>query len=326
MPSQQKPIGSGFGATSTAGEVIKGVDLTSKVAIVTGGYSGIGTETTRVLSKVGATVIVPARSTEKARTELEAVPRVEVAALDLMDPHSIDAFAESFLSSGRPLDLLINNAGIMACPLARDARGYESQFSANHLGHFQLTLRLWPALKMRGGRVVELTSRGHRFSPVDFDDPNWERRPYDKWKAYGQSKTANALFALAFDQRGEADGIRAFSVHPGGILTPLTRHLPEDDLKAFDLYRNPDGSVSQESTSGRTFKNVPQGAATTIWCATSPQLDGMGGVYCEDCDIAEVNPGDISLPNGMSPYACDPELAEKLWNLSEELVFGRKRS
>jgi NAD(P)-dependent dehydrogenase (short-subunit alcohol dehydrogenase family) len=215
----------------------------------------------------------------------------------------------------------------MACPLSRDVRGYESQFSANHLGHFQLTLGLWPALVKAGGaRVVALTSRGHRFSPVDFDDPNFDHRPYDKWKAYGQSKTANALFAMEVDRRGESHGIRAFSVHPGGILTDLTRHLSDDDLKGFGLTCHPDGSITQDAGGERTFKNVPQGAATTIWCATSPRLDGLGGVYCENCDIAEVIPGDISLPTGMSPYACDPELAGRLWELSEQLVFGGKRS
>jgi NAD(P)-dependent dehydrogenase (short-subunit alcohol dehydrogenase family) len=327
MPTQQKPIGSGFEATSTADEVIRGIDLKGKVAIVTGGYSGIGTETTRVLSEVGATVVVPARSAEKARANLEGIPGVEIAALDLMNPQSIDAFAEEFLASGRPLHLLINSAGIMACPLSRDVRGYESQFSANHLGHFQLTLGLWPALVKAGGaRVVALTSRGHRFSPVDFDDPNFDHRPYDKWKAYGQSKTANALFAMEVDRRGESHGIRAFSVHPGGILTDLTRHLSDDDLKGFGLTRHPDGSITRDAGGERTFKNVPQGAATTIWCATSPRLDGLGGVYCENCDIAEVIPGDISLPTGMSPYACDPELAGSLWELSEQLVFGGKRS
>jgi NAD(P)-dependent dehydrogenase (short-subunit alcohol dehydrogenase family) len=327
MPTLQKPIGSGFGAASTAADVIKGIDLSGKVAIVTGGYSGIGLETTRVLSKAGATVIVPARSAEKARSNLEGLPRVELAALDLMNPESIDSFAQAFSASGRPIDLLINNAGVMASPLSRDGRGNESQFSANHLGHFQLTLRLWPALiKAGGARVISLTSRGHRYSGVDFDDPNFDRRPYDKWKAYGQSKTANALFALGLDRRGETHGVRAFSVHPGGILTPLTRHLSDDDLKAFDLIRQPDGSISQLAASGRRFKDVPQGAATTIWCATSPQLDGMGGVYCEDCDIAEVIPGDITLPTGMAPWACDPELAEKLWVLSEQLILGGRQS
>ncbi|SIO16526.1 NAD(P)-dependent dehydrogenase, short-chain alcohol dehydrogenase family [Singulisphaera sp. GP187] len=324
MTTQQKPIPSKFGFISTAEEVLGGQDLSGKTVIVTGGYAGLGLETTRVLSEAGATVIVPARSAERARANLAGLPRVELGALDLLNPESIDAFAEGFLASGRPLDLLINNAGIMACPLARDSRGNESQFSANHLGHFQLTLRLWPALIHAGGaRVISLTSRGHRFSEVVFDDPNFDRRPYDKWKAYGQSKTANALFAMGLDRRGEAQGVRAFSVHPGGILTDLTRHLTMDDLKGFSLSRQPDGSLLQDPGSDRRFKDIPKGAATTIWCATSPQLDGMGGVYCEDCDIAEVIQGDMTVQTGMAPYACDLELAEKLWTLSEALTCVR---
>jgi NAD(P)-dependent dehydrogenase (short-subunit alcohol dehydrogenase family) len=324
MSSLQKPIGSGFSATSAADDVIKGTNLSGKTAIVTGGYSGIGLETTRVLREAGATVIVPARSADKARANLADLPGIEVAMLDLMDRTSIDAFAQEFLASGRRLDLLITNAGVMASPLSRDSRGNESQFSVNHLGHFQLTLRLWPALiKADGARVIALSSRGHRFSGVDFDDPNFDRRPYDKWKAYGQSKTANALFALGLDRRGQAHGVRAFSVHPGGILTDLARHLTEDDLKAFNLIRRSDGGILPDATNTRRYKSVPQGAATTIWCAISPRLDGTGGVYCEDCDIAEVIPGDFTLPTGMSPWACDPELAEKLWALSEAFTGAK---
>lgn len=325
MPAQQKPLNSGFGFESTADQVMEGIDLTNRVAIVTGGYSGIGLETTRALSQAGATVVVPARSPETARKALANIPRVELASIDLLDPGSIDAFAAGFLADGRPLHLLINNAGIMACPLSRDGRGYESQFSANHLGHFQLTLRLWPALIRAGGaRVVELTSRGHRYSPVVFDDPNFEHRPYEKWKSYGQSKTANALFALALDRRGEPHGVRAFSVHPGGIPTPLIRHLTADDLKAFDLYRKEDGTIAQAANSDRRFKTVPQGAATTLWCATSPQLEGQGGVYCEDCDVSEIIPGETLLPKGVAPHACDPEQAEALWTLSGSLTpIGR---
>jgi NAD(P)-dependent dehydrogenase (short-subunit alcohol dehydrogenase family) len=324
MKNQQKPIRSGFGDSTTAVEALEGRNLSGKIAIVTGGYSGIGLETARVLSEAGATVIVPARSAEKARANLAGLPRIELAALDLMNPASIDAFAQDVLAGGRPIDLLINNAGVMASPLWRDRRGNESQFSANHLGHFQLTLRLWPALiKADGARVIALSSRGHRFSGVDLDDPNFDRRPYDKWKAYGQSKTANALFALGLDRRGQTHGVRAFSVHPGGILTDLARYLNDDDLKAFNLIRRPDGSILPDATNTRRFKTVPQGAATTIWCATSPQLDGVGGVYCEDCDIAEVIPGDFTVPTGVSPWACDPELAEKLWELSEVFTGAR---
>jgi NAD(P)-dependent dehydrogenase (short-subunit alcohol dehydrogenase family) len=323
----QRPVFSGLGFSTTAEEALGGRSLAGKLAVVTGGYSGIGLETTRVLSAAGATVIVPVRSPEKARLNLAGIPRVEQAELDLWDPASIDAFAQGFLATGRPLDLLINNAGIMASPLARDFRGNESQFSANHLGHFQLTARLWPALrKAEGARVVALTSRGHRFSEVHFDDPNFDRRPYDKWRAYGQSKTANALFALGHDLRGRDFGVRAFSVHPGGIATDLARHLTDEDLKAFNLTRHDDGRVTPDDTNTHRFKTVPQGAATTIWCATSPLLERVGGVYCEDCDVSKVVPsevGDFRVENGVAPWACDPELAERLWGLSEALTGVR---
>lgn len=310
MATEQKPLNSGFGATTTAREVLADRDLTGKIAIVTGGYSGVGLETTRALAEAGSTVIVPARTQEKARAALVGIPRVEIDTLELIDPASIDAFTNRFLSSKRSLDILINNAGIMAPPLQRDVRGYESQFATNHLGHFQLTARLWPALKRAGkARVVSVSSRGIRFGGVDFDDPNFERHEYDKWKAYGQSKTANSLFAVALDKRGEAYGIRAFSVHPGGIYTDLLRYLPAEELAAL------------EGTSG-ALKTTEQGAATSVWCATSPQLEGKGGVYCLDCDIAELisdYDGDEEL-TGVLPRAIDPELAEQLWKLSEKMT------
>lgn len=325
MPTAQRPIGSGFGAATTADEVIQGIDLSGRTVIVTGGYSGLGLETTRVLSAAGATVVVPARTPDKAGANLAGLPRVVTASLDLQDPASIDAFARDFLAGGAPLHLLIHSAGIMAAPLARDRRGYESQFATNHLGHFQLALRLLPALaRAEGARVVALSSRGHRFAGVDFQDPHFERRPYDKWQAYGQSKTANALFALGLDRRLADRGVRAFSVHPGGILTDLVRHLTAEDLDRFGLMRRPDGSVAQDPAKpAYPFKTVAQGAATTVWCATSPALAGMGGVYCENCDLAEVLPGDFSLPTGMAPWACDPEAAERLWELSESLTGAR---
>jgi NAD(P)-dependent dehydrogenase (short-subunit alcohol dehydrogenase family) len=212
MPTLQKPIGSGFGAASTAGDVIKGIDLSNRGAIVTGGYSGIGLETTRALRSAGAKVIVPARDHDKAATGLKGLEGVEIEAMDLLDPASIDAFAQRFLASGQPLHILVNSAGIMACPLARDSRGYESHFATNHLGHFQLVARLWPALRQaNAARVVSVSSWGHRHSPVVFEDPNFERRDYDRWLAYGQSKTANILFlfALAVDERGKSEGVRA---------------------------------------------------------------------------------------------------------------------
>ena len=325
MFTSQHPLGSGFGAATTAEEVIHGIDLSGRTAIVTGGYSGIGLETTRILTAAGATVIVPARTPDKALANLAALARVETCALDLLDPASIDAFASHYLKSGRPLDLLIHSAGVMATPLTRDGRGYETQFATNHLGHFQLALRLLPALaRAEGARVVALSSRGHRYAAVDFEDPNFQGRPYDKWQAYGQSKTANALFALGLDRRIAKQGVRAFSVHPGGILTDLTRHLTEEDLQRYHLIRRLDGKiVSDPDLPAFPLKSVAQGAATTIWCATSPTLAGMGGVYCEDCDIAQVLPGDMSAPTGVADWACDPEAAERLWALSETLTGTR---
>ncbi len=312
MTTKQAPIHSGYGAETAASEVIGKRRLDGVIAVVTGGYAGVGLETTRVLSGAGATVIVPARTPDKARTALAGMDRVEIESLELIDPASIDAFAARFLASGRPLHILVNNAGIMATPLVRDSRGFESQLATNHLGHFQLTARLWPALrKAKGARVVELTSRGHRRAGVDFDDPNFERRPYDKWVAYGQSKTANALFALALDKRGEALRVRAFSVHPGAILTELTRSMSEEEVRA---------SVAAAKEVS-PLKTIEQGAATSVWCATSPQLDGMGGVYCEDCDIAEAVLADFSGQSGVRPWAMDPALAERLWTKSEEWAW-----
>ena len=311
----QAPIPSGFGPQTTAREVLAGRDLGGRLAIVTGGYSGVGLETTRALAEAGATVVVPARTLEKARASTAGIPRVELKELDLIDPASIDAFAHRFLGSGRPLDILINNAGIMAPPLLRDARGYESQLATNHLGHFQLTARLWPALKQAGSaRVVSVSSTGIRFGGVDFDDPNFEHREYDKWKAYGQSKSANALFAVALDRRGEPDGVRAFAVHPGRIMTDLARYLTDAELAI-----------------GGQFKTTEQGAATSVWCATSSQLDGKGGVFCMDCDIAEVVPeftleGLDQEPSGVLPWAIDPALAERLWQLSEAMTGVTFRS
>ncbi|MFF4351070.1 oxidoreductase [Streptomyces sp. NPDC001530] len=328
MTTVQQPLHSGFDATSTAEDVIKGIDLTGKVAIVTGGYSGIGLETARVLRSAGAEVVVPARHTERARAALKEIDGVEIETMDLLDPASIDAFAERFLASGRPLHLLVNSAGVMAPPLTRDARGYEVQFATNHLGHFQLVARLWPALRRaHGARVVSVSSWGHRFSPVLFDDPHFEHRAYDRWVAYGQSKTANILFALGLDARGKADGVRAFSLHPGSIVdTGLKKYLAEEDLKAVGVL-DTDGKPILDPD--RQLKTVEQGAATSVWCATSPLLDGRGGLYCENSDVApRMRPeegSDWTLMNrswkaGVLPYAVDPEAADRLWELSERLT------
>jgi NAD(P)-dependent dehydrogenase (short-subunit alcohol dehydrogenase family) len=308
MTTNQASIHSGYGAQTTAREAIGDRRLDGHTAVVTGGYAGVGLETTRVLSAAGAAVIVPARTPEKARAALAGVDRVELESLDLSDPTSIDAFAARFSASGRPVHILVNNAGIMATPLVRDARGFESQLATNHLGHFQLTARLWPALqRAEGARVVSLSSRGHARAGLDFDDPNFERRPYDKWIAYGQSKTANALFALALDARGAAHRVRAFSVHPGAVMTELVRSLTDEELRAI---RAPIPAAA--------YKNTEQGAATSVWCATSTQLEGMGGVYCEDVDIAEAVAADFREPRGVRPWAMDRDLAERLWTRSEE--------
>jgi NAD(P)-dependent dehydrogenase (short-subunit alcohol dehydrogenase family) len=201
----------------------------------------------------------------------------------------------------------------MACPLERDARGFERQLAVNHLGHFQLTVRLWPSLlKVRGARVISVSSRGHRRAGVDFDDPNFVSRPYDRWVAYGQSKSANVLFAVGLDKRGEADGVRAFAVHPGGIITDLIRHMSEEELRALGVH-DEHGKLKANPE----FKSVQQGAATQVWCATSEQLKGMGGVYCEDVEVAKAVPADDPGGTGVRPWAIDPALAERLWTISE---------
>ncbi|MBO7743425.1 SDR family NAD(P)-dependent oxidoreductase [Paenibacillus sp. MWE-103] len=319
MTTPQAPIGSGFGASATAAEVIQGIDLTGKNVIVTGGYSGIGLETVRAFRSAGATVIVPARDIPKAKASLADMPDVELDAMDLLDPASIDAFASRFLSRFDKLHILVNNAGIMATPLARDERGNESQFAANHLGHFQLACRLWPALvRAEGARVVALSSYAHRRAGIDFRDLNFERREYNPWAAYGQAKTANALFAVALDAIGQPYGVRAFSVHPGGIATDLQRHLTKAEIDTLDIL---DTSGKPIIDPDNNRKSPEQGAATSVWCATSPMLDGMGGVYCADCEIARALPSDDSTEmHGVRPRAADPVAAGRLWQLSEQLT------
>jgi NAD(P)-dependent dehydrogenase (short-subunit alcohol dehydrogenase family) len=322
MATEQKPLPSGLGARTTAEEALGAADLRGKVAIVTGGHAGLGLETTRVLSKAGATVVVGSRDPGKAQMAVAKMKNVEVGQLDLASPGSIDRFANEFLKSYGALDLLINNAGVMATPLTRDERGYELQFATNHLGHFQLTARLWEALKKsRNARVVALCSRGHARGAVDLNDPNFEKRPYDKWVAYGQSKSANSLFAVELDKRGQDQGIRAFAVHPGGILTDLSKYMTDEELSAYGIQRvNGVLTIPDITKVPMRFKTVEQGAATTIWAAVSPQLNGKGGVYCEDCDIAQLVPADSKLNNGVRPWAVDEAAAEALWTLSEKLT------
>ena len=318
MPTPQAPIGSGFGAASTSAEVIAGRDLTGKTVVVTGGYSGIGVETVRAFYSAGAKVVVPAHDMGKAKANLADMPDVHLVTMDLLDPSSIDAFAEQFLRGDEKLHILVNNAGIMAPPLARDARGYESQFATNHLGHFQLTARLWPSLRRaKGAHLVSLSSVGHRRAPVDFEDPTFEHRDYDPWVAYGQSKSANALFAVRLDAIGDGDGIRAFSVHPGGVVTNLVRHMSIEELRAYGVVDERGRPIIDPA---RNMKTPEQVAATSVWCATSPRLDGLGGVYCEDCDIAVQVPGDSKELRGVRPWAMDRNFADHLWHLSEKLT------
>ena len=310
MIEQQHLLGTGFGAWTTAADVLDGIDLTGKRAVVTGGHSGLGLETTKALAIAGAEVIVAARDPERAKSALHDLPAVTVAPLDLSDLSSVRAFADRMQADGRHVDLLIANAGIMACPETRVGPRWEAQFATNHLGHFALTHRLWPLLR-GGSRVISVSSAGHHASPMRWDDVQFERG-YDKWLAYGQSKTANALFALHADRIGRDEGIRAFSLHPGKIFTPLQRHLAQEEMIAagwLDAGGNP---------ADPTFKTPAQGAATAVWAATSSQIDRFGGLYCEDCDVAPVA-HEASFV-GVRPYAVDPEEAARLWTLSCELV------
>jgi len=313
----QHPIGSGFGARSTAMEVIAGIDLSGQQAIVTGGYSGLGIEVVKALDSAGAAVLVPARRPEVARAAIDAagLTDVEVDTLDLADLESVHDFAARFLESGRALNLLINNAAIMAAPLTRVGEGWEAQFATNHLGHYVLTNLLWPALTAGApSRVIVLSSSGHKLSPVRFDDLHFERG-YDKWQAYGQAKSADSLFAVELDALGRDQGVRAFAVHPGGILTPLQRHLPLEEQRAM-------GWIDENGVPDPRFKTPEQGAATTVWAATSPQLDGMGGVYLEDVDIASPTVPDSPTARiaGVNAHAIDRADAARLWVVSAQLT------
>jgi NAD(P)-dependent dehydrogenase (short-subunit alcohol dehydrogenase family) len=310
MKTEQKPIHSGFRAATTAAEVAAGHDLTGKIAVVTGGNSGIGLETVKTLAEAGARVVVGARDTKKAEERLFHLDRVCFFPLDLADPASVDSFAERCIAGSDRLHLLINNAGIFRPPeLLKDKRGFELQFGVNHLGHFQLTGRLWPALKKAGGaRVITVSSIGHRHSDLVLDDLNFEKRGYTGMKAYGQSKTANVLFTVELDRIGQKYGVRAFAVHPGAIQSDIFRYMTEQEVQDWNKMV-------------KGFKTPQQGAATSVWCALSEELDGMGGVYCEDCDIAELVPEDSGAGPGVRPHAVDPEKAVALWKRSE-LITG----
>lgn len=318
MPLAQKPLASPFDALSQASDVVKGIDLKGKTAIVTGASSGLGIETARALAKAGAALVLPVRSrakAEKVAAELRAETgnqAIELADMDLSDFASVRAFAKSFLASGRPLHLLINNAGLMMSTRQTIPGNIEMQFGANHLGHMLLTCLLTPALKKAApSRVVVLSSGGHRFSPVMFDDIHYENRPYDMYSGYGQSKTANALFAIEYNRRHEADGITAFAAHPGMIATDLGRDVPKEITEA---------AGAQIAMTAVPFKTADGGASTAVWCATSPLLTA-GGVYCENCNVAEIIDGPFSeVRVGVNPWAIDSAVAQKLWAVSEELL------
>ncbi len=316
MNTMQKPINSGFNEKSTATEVISGINMSGKTVIITGGHSGIGLETTKVLSSAGTSIIVAARDMNKAKQSLANIKNVEIIELDLSEPSSVDNFVKQYRQSFKTCDLLINNAGIMATPLLRNSLGYEMQFATNHLGHFQLTARLWDELRESKARVISLSSLGHRFSGIIFDDPNFHDHPYEKWTAYGQSKTANSLFAVHLDKVGEKFGVRAFAVHPGRILSTDLSRFMSDEEKATAASARPADPKHVPSF----VKSVSQGTATTIWCATSPQLNDKGGVYCADCDISPIVDDDSPQTNGVRKWAIDPSMAERLWSLSEKLV------
>ncbi|MEE1878035.1 SDR family NAD(P)-dependent oxidoreductase [Altererythrobacter litoralis] len=309
---------SGFGAKSTTDEVLAGHDLTGMTVFITGGASGLGQETARAMAAKGAHVVLAARDQSKldaAATEIRkqtGSDKVDTIQCDLASLASVRVCGKEANERFDKIDLLLNNAGVMACPLGRTADGFELQFGTNHLGHFVLTKYLLPLVEEGSGkRIVNLSSRAHHMDQVHFDDPNYASRDYEKWQSYGQSKTANVLFTVALDKRLKGKGIDVFAVHPGGIMTNLGRHLTEEDRAALQA------RVTQADQSF-SWKTVEQGAATSCWAATAPELAGHGGVYCEDCQVAAVD--DASSTGGVRSYAVDPDKAERLWTLSEELV------
>ncbi len=311
-----------FSADSTTDEVMQGVDLHGRSALITGASSGLGVETARSLALAGATVIMAARDEQKTREAMAAIlqesPKADLVfmSLDLSDPASIRKCAENVRFSRSRLDLLINNAGVMACPLQRTAQGWEWQLAVNHIGHFLLTGELVQTLlQAPAPRVINLTSGGHQFGPVDFDDPHFKHRPYDRWLAYGQSKTANIWHAIALYERLGDRGLGALAVHPGAVHTELSRYMSEEELQGM--------LGGSDEAPGLAFKSMPQGAATTVWAATSSALTGRGGLYLEDCGVGVPVQGEGLAASGYAPWAVDREGAEKLWKLSEEWVGSR---
>jgi len=318
-----------FGATSTTDEVLVGFDLRGKRVLVTGVSAGLGVETARALAARGAHVIGAARDLRKAETAMEQAwvaakngGGVELMELDLASLASVRAGADKLVAAGKPLDLVINNAGVMACPLMRTADGFEMQFGTNHLGHFVLTNRIASLLR-DGSRVVALSSMGHRFSDVDLEDPNFVNTVYEPWAAYGRSKTANILFAVAFDRRHRERGVRATAVHPGGIQTELARHLDPEVLATRLAEIN--AALAAKGQPPYKLKTIPQGAATSVWAGVVAAADAVGGRYCEDCHVTtEITDEPLDpVSGGVRPYALDSLRAEALWAKSEELVGER---
>ncbi|MEM7100045.1 MAG: oxidoreductase [Pseudomonadota bacterium] len=313
---QQGRTHSGFPAKSEPEDILQGVDLGGKTAVVTGGYSGIGLETTRALANRGVSVFVPARDRRKAEENLADVEgQITIGTMDLADLSSISGFAQDVREATASLDLLINNAGIMACPETRVGQDWEAQFATNHFGHFVLTRDLLPLLlSADSARVVSLSSSAHKRSDVNWDDIHFKTQPYEKWTAYGQSKTANALFARGLDLRYASDGVQSFSVHPGGILTPLQRHLEISEMAAMG-WTDDEGNLTEQAAA--LFKTPAQGCTTTLWAATSPALNGKGGVYCEDCDVADLQGDGIPPFLGVAEWATLDESADRLWDITE---------
>jgi NAD(P)-dependent dehydrogenase (short-subunit alcohol dehydrogenase family) len=313
-----------FGAESTTDDVLEGVNLNGKRVLVTGASAGLGVETCRALAAHGASVVGAARDLDKARKATESVRRdaanggsLELIELDLASLKSVRACADALVKAGKPFDVVICNAGVMACPKGTTADGFETQFGTNHLGHFVLVNRIASLIGKNGGRLVNLSSAGHRFSDVDLDDPNFERTPYTEFGAYGRSKTANVLFAVEFDRRHKGEGIRATAVHPGGIMTELGRHMTPELIQG--MLKNLEESNKAAGAPAFQWKSIPQGAATTVWAGFVAPAGEVGGKYCEDCHVAALqeNP---DARGGVRAYALDPERARALWAKSEEMV------
>lgn len=311
MLERQQPLESPFGYRSTAADVLDGLDLAGRRAVVTGGYSGLGLETTRALVAAGVSVIVPARRVEVAVDALAELPTVEVLEMDLANLGSVATFSDQLLAKGDQLDLMINAAGVMATPTRQlTPQGWEWQFGVNHLGHFALVAGLAPLLRP-GARVIAYSSVAHYRSPVRFEDLNFDRTPYDPWVAYGQSKSADALFAVGLDARAASRGVHSFSVHPGGIMTELQRNLPQEELVARQW-------IDADGNPNPLFKTPEQGASTGLWAATAAELSDRGGVYCEDCSVKGIVPPEHAdlLTGGVKAWAIDVAAADRLWEVS----------